>query len=602
MNDDIHIIPLYNCQQKSESRQINQNEYLSCLSKHVTRRQIQIPRQLIPTQIHQIIPTIPSISEPFSIPTIPLTSNVTLPDLHITKNITDKLGLPSPETTINELIHLKKTQVLKVFEAVRNSTLSLITPEVQQEIGEIYFDALVNGTFVHLINNSVNLGNIFGDNGWPLIKNKQRKNFASQILKKTENAMNQLSCLVRYTNSSIAVHRTNLDAEAFAFDGYIKKEFQFPSEHSNIAKGNKISFSAEIELQQMNVNREQCFHKFTGYGLVIENISEMLVDNDQFEINSALIGFSFGKEDVVLLNNTKVWVQLKHLKSKPRGDVSKCVFWNYTIEEWSSNGCTVIYTSKTKTVCECNHLTNFAVLLDISGRELPSETKTILSLTCAAISSASLFATIIVLYLTEEQNTSILVKPSEIARRKKITITMNLCLVLLLLNLVVSFGLQMTENAVICQSISMFLFYIISCCFLWMLLEGVIAYQMITTNLPKTGYVGSFFLYIVGYGISMVWFAVALAVFGPTGFYNSELICWISQNPDKLKMLVLLIPLIIICAANLIVIGKSGFFIFLFEIALNNERRRKINKLFQHRSQNMQIDLSENELSNKLSS
>jgi len=38
---------------------------------------------------------------------------------------------------------------------------------------------------------------------------------------------------------------------------------------------------------------------------------------------------------------------------------------------WSEEGCSVIYSNQTHTLCKCNHLTNFAILMDLknSGSE-----------------------------------------------------------------------------------------------------------------------------------------------------------------------------------------------------------------------------------------
>ncbi|CAG2166135.1 unnamed protein product [Oppiella nova] len=53
------------------------------------------------------------------------------------------------------------------------------------------------------------------------------------------------------------------------------------------------------------------------------------------------------------------------------GDRVECVFWDFDHKKWSSDGCHVIESESNReiTVCECNHLTNFAALMDNSGRE-----------------------------------------------------------------------------------------------------------------------------------------------------------------------------------------------------------------------------------------
>ena len=41
-----------------------------------------------------------------------------------------------------------------------------------------------------------------------------------------------------------------------------------------------------------------------------------------------------------------------------------CVFWDLESSAWSDSGCRVLVTNKSRTVCECNHLTNFALLME----------------------------------------------------------------------------------------------------------------------------------------------------------------------------------------------------------------------------------------------
>ena len=38
--------------------------------------------------------------------------------------------------------------------------------------------------------------------------------------------------------------------------------------------------------------------------------------------------------------------------------------------QWSDFGCEVVDTNVTHTVCSCNHLTNFAVLMNVVGTEV----------------------------------------------------------------------------------------------------------------------------------------------------------------------------------------------------------------------------------------
>lgn len=58
-------------------------------------------------------------------------------------------------------------------------------------------------------------------------------------------------------------------------------------------------------------------------------------------------------------------------------------FTRYLIfcSSWADEGCKVIKTNKTHTECECNHLTNFAVLMDVHAVPLDGPHKIVLQVT-----------------------------------------------------------------------------------------------------------------------------------------------------------------------------------------------------------------------------
>ena len=44
-----------------------------------------------------------------------------------------------------------------------------------------------------------------------------------------------------------------------------------------------------------------------------------------------------------------------------------CVSWNFTLQDWTTEGCTTIVGEDMVVTCNCTHLTNFAVLVVISA-------------------------------------------------------------------------------------------------------------------------------------------------------------------------------------------------------------------------------------------
>ena len=45
----------------------------------------------------------------------------------------------------------------------------------------------------------------------------------------------------------------------------------------------------------------------------------------------------------------------------------KCAYWNTSSNNWSFEGCDLMEHNANYTRCLCNHLTNFAVIMDVNG-------------------------------------------------------------------------------------------------------------------------------------------------------------------------------------------------------------------------------------------
>ena len=105
------------------------------------------------------------------------------------------------------------------------------------------------------------------------------------------------------------------------------------------------------------------------------------------------------------------------------------------------------------TVCECNHLTNFAALMDTSGREDNSFGKNIFTYICCGLSIISL--SICVLFLWRKKLFNLRLNRSgknEHTLRflaKQDFFVINLCICLLITNLMIIIGMDRKECLVI---------------------------------------------------------------------------------------------------------------------------------------------------------
>lgn len=93
----------------------------------------------------------------------------------------------------------------------------------------------------------------------------------------------------------------------------------------------------------------------------IRNVSKVL--------NSKVMCASLGKGRHIQLKEP-VSLTFKHIHIENVTNPS-CVFWDYSMNTWSNEGCKVEYSNRTHTTCQCNHLTNFAILMDVQAILLP---------------------------------------------------------------------------------------------------------------------------------------------------------------------------------------------------------------------------------------
>lgn len=125
-------------------------------------------------------------------------------------------------------------------------------------------------------------------------------------------------------------------------------------------------------------------------------------------------------------------------------DQVRCVYWNYTDHRWRDDGCQLVDSDRWWTVCQCRHLTNFAALIDLSGRENNQRIKSALTYLCCGLSAVSLLVSILLTYRLGRQKYS-LHNDQFRWKNNRYVISLNVALCLLATNLLTVFGLDRTE-------------------------------------------------------------------------------------------------------------------------------------------------------------
>ncbi|XP_026146521.1 adhesion G-protein coupled receptor G6 isoform X9 [Carassius auratus] len=230
-------------------------------------------------------------------------------------------------------------------------------------------------------------------------------------------------------------------------------------------------------------------------------------------LNSYVVASSVGNFTIKNLQDP-VRIEIAHLEYQ-RDPKRLCVFWDFNLQNedstggWNSEGCEVSPESNSnRTVCLCNHLTHFGILMDISGASAQIDEKnnrvlTFITYIGCGISAIFSAATLLT-YIAFEK----------LRRDYPSKILMNLSTSLLFLNMVFLLDgwLASYEIEGLCVTVAVFLHFFLLTSFTWMGLESIHMYIALVKvfNTYIRRYILKFCL--VGWGVPASIVGIVLAV------------------------------------------------------------------------------------------
>ncbi|XP_077076261.1 adhesion G-protein coupled receptor G6 isoform X26 [Siphateles boraxobius] len=283
------------------------------------------------------------------------------------------------------------------------------------------------------------------------------------------------------------------------------------------------------------------FMFFTRTGLFQHFGSLMDQQSNGKSLNSYVVASSVGNFTIKNLQDP-VKIEIAHLEYQ-REPKPLCVFWDFNLQSedhtggWNSEGCEVSPESNSnRTVCLCNHLTHFGILMDISGASAQIDEKnnrvlTFITYIGCGISAIFSAATVLT-YIAFEK----------LRRDYPSKILMNLSTSLLFLNMVFLLDGWLASYDIegLCVAVAVFLHFFLLTSFTWMGLESIHMYIALVKvfNTYIRRYILKFC--IVGWGVPAAIVGIVLAVSkdsygknyygkGENGQGTSEF-CWI-HNP-----------------------------------------------------------------------
>ncbi|XP_076371327.1 latrophilin Cirl-like isoform X3 [Tachypleus tridentatus] len=250
------------------------------------------------------------------------------------------------------------------------------------------------------------------------------------------------------------------------------------------------------------------FHSHTTQGQDVKNVT--------WVINSRVVAVSVGRRKTFRLLEP-VQITFKHIQEENVTN-PQCVFWDITLREWSTDGCWALSSNSSHTTCACNHVTNFALMMEVKPAEYSSAkqfTKQLVtSLGCALCVIFLLLSTVCLYILGGSQS-------------DRTIIHKNLCLCLLVAELVFAAGVNQTHLQTLCGLIAGLLHYFFLVVSVWMFLDAFHLYVLLVEvyDLEKTR---AIWYYVIAYGLPTVIVAVSAAI-DPQSYGTNDY-CWLRSD------------------------------------------------------------------------
>ncbi|XP_032489397.1 adhesion G protein-coupled receptor L2 isoform X2 [Phocoena sinus] len=360
---------------------------------------------------------------------------------------------------------------------------------------------------------------------WKHMNSSEQAHTATMLLDTLEEGAFVLADnLVEPTRVSMPTENIVLEVAVLSTEGQVQ-DFKFPLGIKGA--GSSIQLSANtVKQNSRNGLAKLVFiiYRSLGQFLSTENATiklgaDFIGRNSTIAVNSHVISVSINKESSRVYLTDPVLFTLPHIDPDNYFNAN-CSFWNYSertmMGYWSTQGCKLVDTNKTRTTCACSHLTNFAILMahrKIAYKDGVHEllltvitwVGIVISLVCLAI---CIFTFCFFRGLQSDRN----------------TIHKNLCINLFIAEFIFLIGIDKTKYMIACPIFAGLLHFFFLAAFAWMCLEGVQLYLMLV-EVFESEYSRKKYYYVAGYLFPATVVGVSAAIDYKS--YGTEKACWL---------------------------------------------------------------------------
>ncbi|KAM8832062.1 adhesion G-protein coupled receptor G6 isoform 5-T5 [Spinachia spinachia] len=348
---------------------------------------------------------------------------------------------------------------------------------------------------------------------------------------------------ISITSRHLAVGISTLNASMFngtSFSAFIAPNSTYPQIDFQSGRSNPLAqVSLPASLLSGALLTEEERSSLSRINFMFFSSTNLFQEQNGRSLNSFVVASSVGNLSIRDLKDP-VEIQIAHLSEHLQTHLNPvCMFWDFSMSGgaggWNADGCrTSTESSSNRTVCLCDHLTHFGILMDISGASPhidPENNRILTFISYVGCGISAIFSAVTLLtYVAFEK----------LRRDYPSKILMNLSTSLLCLNMVFLLDgwLASLDAHWLCMSAAIFLHYFLLTTFTWMGLESIHMYIALVKvfNTYIRRYILKFCL--VGWGLPAVLVGLVVVVDQTSyglqqysgGHSGSSQFCWI-QNP-----------------------------------------------------------------------
>ncbi|XP_022246110.1 latrophilin Cirl-like isoform X2 [Limulus polyphemus] len=272
-----------------------------------------------------------------------------------------------------------------------------------------------------------------------------------------------------------------------------------------------------VDMVFLAYNKLENFLTAADRGIFGRPLSAGKHSNNSHIINSRVLAASIRRHGMASLHQPAKIV-FRHIQEENVSN-PRCVFWEFNNRLWSGEGCWVSSTNKTHTVCSCNHLTNFALLMEVSATKQNKMTQEVSKLAVwigCGVAMTLLLMTFLLLMLLRNLKGDIF------------TIRKNLLFCLFVAETIILIGIAQTANRIICGVVAGFLHYALLEVFTWSLLGIFHLFMVVLGVFDVSTYRGNWYC---GFGYSIPAAIVGIsAAIDPESFGQGVSFCWLKYR------------------------------------------------------------------------